>query len=87
MSKPTDQSLQEAAQCWCDPETSHIVMDVELAVAFAKRLDALKVALLKQAHHLADASSEYKKLHNNYTRCSQSLDDICQILARERKEG
>ncbi len=27
-----------AAQCWCDPENSHKIMDPELAEAFAKRL-------------------------------------------------
>jgi len=38
-------TLQEAraiaAQCWCDPETSHIEMDVNLAEAFAKRLNVV----------------------------------------------
>ena len=33
------QSLELAAQCWCDEETSEIAMIPELAVAFAKRLD------------------------------------------------
>lgn len=37
--KPSEKALQIAAQCWCDPETSGKVMDIELAVAFAKRLD------------------------------------------------
>lgn len=36
---PSDESLQAAAQCWCDEETKDRVMDVELAKAFAKRLD------------------------------------------------
>ena len=29
-----------AAQCWCDPETSHIPMDVVLAEAVARRIAA-----------------------------------------------
>jgi hypothetical protein len=33
---PSDKALQIAAQCWCE---STAVMDIELAVAFAKRLD------------------------------------------------
>ena len=33
------QSLELAAQCWCDDETKNIVMNTQLAVAFAKRLD------------------------------------------------
>ena len=34
---------QIAAQAWCDPETSGILMDVRLAEAFAKRLIAAQV--------------------------------------------
>ncbi len=33
------ESLETAAQCWCDKETEHIEMSVPLATAFAKRLD------------------------------------------------
>lgn len=42
MDKPSQESLEIAAQCWTDPETENRIMDVELAVAFAKRLDAAK---------------------------------------------
>lgn len=35
----TDQSMHIAAQAWCQPETSHIEMDVRLAKAFAEVLD------------------------------------------------
>ncbi len=37
--KPSDQSLQKAAQCWCDEDTKNTIMDTNLAIAFAKRLD------------------------------------------------
>ena len=33
-----NEALQIASQCWCDPETSHIVMNPVLANAFAMRL-------------------------------------------------
>ena len=36
---PSEHALGIAAQCWCDPATEHIVMDSELAKAFAIRLD------------------------------------------------
>ena len=36
---PSKKSLELAAQCWCDEDTSSKVMDSTLAVAFAKRLD------------------------------------------------
>ena len=35
----SNKNLELAAQCWCDEETSHIVMESPLAEAFAKRLD------------------------------------------------
>lgn len=35
-----EEARQFAAQCWCDPDTSHIVMDVQLAEAVARRLAA-----------------------------------------------
>lgn len=37
----TEHSLQLAAQCWCDLETSNTQMDPVLATAFAKRLETL----------------------------------------------
>jgi hypothetical protein len=39
MTKVTVISLELAAQCWCDEDTSNIQMDPHLANAFAKRLD------------------------------------------------
>ena len=45
------QALEVAARCWCDPETAYIVFDVELAKAFAKRLNAV-FERLKQVEEL-----------------------------------
>ena len=36
----TTRSWMIVGQCWCDPETEDREMDVALAEAFAKRLDA-----------------------------------------------
>jgi hypothetical protein len=36
------ESMETAAQVWCRPETSHIVMDCTLAQAFAEVLDEVK---------------------------------------------
>jgi hypothetical protein len=33
-----NEAREIAAQCWCDPETQHLVMNTDLAEAFAKRL-------------------------------------------------
>lgn len=35
----SDEAMQIAAQCWCDPDTQGIEMDVRLAAAFAMRLE------------------------------------------------
>lgn len=53
MSKPSESSLHLAAQCWCDPETSDRVMDEKLALAFARRYDAIeaRVRELEDALH------------------------------------
>ena len=43
MKKPYDwmpEARQIAAQCWCDSETQHLVMEPALCEAFAKRLAA-----------------------------------------------
>ena len=34
-------ALEIAAQCWCDKETEHLILDADLAKAFAKRLLAI----------------------------------------------
>ena len=39
MNNPSVESIQAAAQCWCDEETKSKLMDSDLALAFAKRLD------------------------------------------------
>lgn len=38
---PTKLSLEKAAQVWCKPECSKIVMDTVLANAFAETLDEI----------------------------------------------
>lgn len=38
---PSSLSLEKAAQAWCKPTTSHVVMIPELAVAFAEILDEI----------------------------------------------
>jgi len=43
MNKPSTESLEEAAQLWCLPETQHIVMIPELVEAFAHVIDKYKV--------------------------------------------
>ena len=43
MNNPYDwmqEARQIAAQCWCDPETQHIVMDPVMCEAVAKRIAA-----------------------------------------------
>ncbi len=35
-----------AAQAWCDPRTSHLIMEPELAEVFAEKLDKYKEAII-----------------------------------------
>jgi hypothetical protein len=39
MNKPSQLAIKTAAQVWAQPETSSIVMDTKLAMAFAAKLD------------------------------------------------
>ena len=45
----TTHSLQGAAQAWCDPRTSHIVMDPVLAEVFAEMLDRYKEVVMLES--------------------------------------
>lgn len=44
--KPSEYSLQLAAQAWCEPETEQKTMDVELATAFAGIIDGERARLV-----------------------------------------
>jgi len=44
--KPSEFALGMAAQCWCGPTASRIVMDVELATEFARVIDRYREALI-----------------------------------------
>lgn len=51
----TMKAIAEAAQCWCDPETSHIAMDEKLAHAFSHRIQshlATEEVLRRESHRL-----------------------------------
>ena len=68
-----EEALQIASQCWCDPETSHIVMNPALANAFAKRL--------------ASKMEEIDKLKRQLTELNKQLvnDLNKQLYERERE--
>ena len=58
MKEPSNESIELAAQAWCDPECGNIVMDVTLAMAFARILDVVrekwKSGNLECADYVAD---------------------------------
>ncbi len=37
----SEEALQHAAQCWCDPRVKDRTMDPELAEVFAEKIDQL----------------------------------------------
>jgi len=57
--EPTQQDYFEAAQCWCDPTTSALVMQPELAIVIARAIararHAGEVAERERCARLADA--------------------------------
>jgi len=62
--KPSEKSLQKAAQCWCDEETSSIEMDIRLATAFAKRLDEAAERYEAEMQRLVEALKFYADKEN-----------------------
>lgn len=68
MKKPSDLSLQMAARCWCDEETSDRVMDEKLAIAFAKRIDKLihVIKLADKAHWTNPPILELESILKSY---------------------
>ena len=60
-----NEALQIASQCWCDPETSHIVMNPALANAFAKRL-------ARKMEEVDKLERQLNELNNN----KQLLNDL-----------
>ena len=40
---PTNESIELAAQAWCDPTVSDRVMDGDLAIAFARIIDKVRL--------------------------------------------
>lgn len=53
-----EHAMQLAAQCWCDPRTSHIPMDPVLAMVFSERLHAE----IEEAANFARSVSYYQGL-------------------------
>jgi hypothetical protein len=71
---PSDESLQTAAHCWCDPETKGIEYDSRLAVAFAWRLDEVK-ADKRSARDIPEVQAmrealEFYRAHGNWIKGS-----------------
>jgi hypothetical protein len=69
MTKITEISLELAAQCWCDEDTSSIEMDSHLAIAFAKRLDDKDKQI-----------AELDKTNNQLEGRIAELEDLAQMI-------
>ena len=78
-----NKAQQIAAQCWCDPETSHIVMDPALANAFAKRLARQMEEIDKLVRQINELN---KQLLNDFNK--QLVNDLNkQLCERESKKN
>jgi hypothetical protein len=86
MSKPSDESLQLAAQCWCDEETRHIEMEVNLATAFAKRLDALQ-SQAKESERLLHEARVQLRDYEHETETIKELKAELDQLRNQKFDG
>ena len=84
-------SLQKAARAWCVPETGHIAMIPELAIAFANILDdegntELIIVRRKGKKLVVDADSDYKFSSANSfeLRCKISPIESSKRLAKAK---
>lgn len=66
------ESIEIAAQCWCDEETSMIEMDTRLATAFAKRLDVKKKEVDRLKAALGEARGELQSMYELV--CMQEIE-------------
>jgi uncharacterized protein YbaP (TraB family) len=62
-------SLELAAQCWCDEDTSNIEMDSHLANAFAKRLDT-------KDKRIAELETQNQRLKVIISEREASIDNV-----------
>jgi len=74
--RPSDEAIAEAAQCWCDRSTSHIEMNMDLALVFATKLDAIKATIAERDSRIAELEKQKSNL----------LTDILSIKDECRKE-
>ena len=79
---PTQQDYFEAAQCWCDPTTSALVMEPKLALVIAKALararHAGEVAERERTKALVEAARAWTTGCDGKGMCrAQSCCDTC----------
>jgi hypothetical protein len=79
MTKVTVISLELAAQCWCDEDTSNIEMDSHLANAFAKRLDTKdkRIAELERERNARETSIRYLSCSQDWVDFTTRANSIC----------
>jgi hypothetical protein len=72
MSKPRENAIHIAAQCWCDDRNAKTVMDPDLALSFAERLEEQ----MAKADKLAEALANVRK-YNWYGFGPDGCDNHC----------
>lgn len=75
MNQHMGEALQEAAQCWCDDETSGKQMDHVLAEAFAKRLAVWMESTMQMARNAAFYCSLLDQCAEHLGREAYTADD------------
>lgn len=75
MNQYMEAAMQEAAQCWCDDETSSKQMDHVLAEAFAKRLAVWMESTMQMARNAAFYCSLLDQCAEHLGREAYTADD------------
>lgn len=66
----------QAAQCWCDESTKHLVLDATLAEVFATKLDALLAAEREACAGIATMHAKRPQTKREHWLCDASWQAI-----------
>ena len=77
---PSEMAMGVAARCWCDPETESRIMDPELALAFARRVDGY-LDLIETAWGInANANGGWEVQEPQWRLAAERWRDRCHAL-------
>ena len=84
-----DEARQLAAHCWCDPETSSIILEPRLVEAFSRRILILSSKIDSLVKEIIDLRVEKERHFVRAEFATRTVRDLTELLrqARERMLG